>query len=163
MDIVFVCHGQFFINTVLQPHAANVLHRVFHTRNHHLEADWEQVRATAAHQLEHVDFTHLPLRAVFFIRLCVCLTRREAINGGLTTLRRVIPGGDTFMNLGLEMVRLTLDFLLSWMNWFLVLQRWHLLLLLQANGQIYQERRGKLHHTPSTYTSRHLLTRLQRT
>ncbi|KAG7236364.1 hypothetical protein INR49_001061 [Caranx melampygus] len=29
---------------------------------------------------------------------------REAITGGLTALRRVIPGGDTFMNLGLEMV-----------------------------------------------------------
>uniref|UniRef100_A0A3Q3WGV6 Anthrax toxin receptor 1 n=1 Tax=Mola mola TaxID=94237 RepID=A0A3Q3WGV6_MOLML len=54
------------------------------------------------------------IRAVFFIRLCICLTRREAINGGLTALRRVIPGGDTFMNLGLEM----------------------------ANGQIYQERQG---------------------
>uniref|UniRef100_A0A7N5ZX37 Anthrax toxin receptor 1 n=1 Tax=Anabas testudineus TaxID=64144 RepID=A0A7N5ZX37_ANATE len=31
---------------------------------------------------------------------------REAITGGLTALRKVIPGGDTFMNLGLEMVRL---------------------------------------------------------
>uniref|UniRef100_A0A3B4WHR2 Anthrax toxin receptor 1 n=1 Tax=Seriola lalandi dorsalis TaxID=1841481 RepID=A0A3B4WHR2_SERLL len=28
---------------------------------------------------------------------------RDAITGGLTALRRVIPGGDTFMNLGLEM------------------------------------------------------------
>uniref|UniRef100_A0A8C2WU72 ANTXR cell adhesion molecule 1d n=1 Tax=Cyclopterus lumpus TaxID=8103 RepID=A0A8C2WU72_CYCLU len=35
---------------------------------------------------------------------------REAITGGLTALRRVIPGGDTFMNLGLEMVRITLFF-----------------------------------------------------
>lgn len=34
----------------------------------------------------------------------VCLPHREAITGGLTALRRVIPGGDTFMNLGLEMV-----------------------------------------------------------
>uniref|UniRef100_A0A8C9XX56 Anthrax toxin receptor 1-like n=1 Tax=Sander lucioperca TaxID=283035 RepID=A0A8C9XX56_SANLU len=33
---------------------------------------------------------------------------REAITGGLTALRRVIPGGDTFMNLGLEMVRMRL-------------------------------------------------------
>ncbi|XP_044069064.1 anthrax toxin receptor 1 isoform X2 [Siniperca chuatsi] len=39
---------------------------------------------------------------------------REAITGGLTALRRVIPGGDTFMNLGLEM----------------------------ANAQIYQEKHG---------------------
>ncbi|XP_034753943.1 anthrax toxin receptor 1 [Etheostoma cragini] len=39
---------------------------------------------------------------------------REAITGGLTALRRVIPGGDTFMNLGLEM----------------------------ANAQIYQEKQG---------------------
>ncbi|KAM6923288.1 anthrax toxin receptor 1 [Lycodopsis pacificus] len=39
---------------------------------------------------------------------------REAITGGLTALRRVIPGGDTFMNLGLEM----------------------------ANQQIYQEKQG---------------------
>uniref|UniRef100_A0A3B4VMT6 Anthrax toxin receptor 1 n=1 Tax=Seriola dumerili TaxID=41447 RepID=A0A3B4VMT6_SERDU len=39
---------------------------------------------------------------------------REAITGGLTALRRVIPGGDTFMNLGLEM----------------------------ANTQIYQEKHG---------------------
>uniref|UniRef100_A0A673BKZ2 Anthrax toxin receptor 1 n=1 Tax=Sphaeramia orbicularis TaxID=375764 RepID=A0A673BKZ2_9TELE len=39
---------------------------------------------------------------------------REAINGGLMALRRVIPGGDTFMNLGLEM----------------------------ANAQIYQEKHG---------------------
>lgn len=38
----------------------------------------------------------------------VCLPYREAINGGLMALRRVIPGGDTFMNLGLEMVRLSL-------------------------------------------------------
>uniref|UniRef100_A0A8C5GTX4 Anthrax toxin receptor 1 n=1 Tax=Gouania willdenowi TaxID=441366 RepID=A0A8C5GTX4_GOUWI len=30
---------------------------------------------------------------------------REAITGGLLALKRVIPGGDTFMNLGLEMVR----------------------------------------------------------
>uniref|UniRef100_A0A3Q3JUH0 Anthrax toxin receptor 1 n=1 Tax=Monopterus albus TaxID=43700 RepID=A0A3Q3JUH0_MONAL len=33
---------------------------------------------------------------------------REAITGGLMALRKVIPGGDTFMNLGLEMVRLGL-------------------------------------------------------
>lgn len=39
---------------------------------------------------------------------------REAITKGLTSLRTVIPGGDTFMNLGLEM----------------------------ANAQIYQERQG---------------------
>uniref|UniRef100_A0A3Q1JIS6 Anthrax toxin receptor 1 n=1 Tax=Anabas testudineus TaxID=64144 RepID=A0A3Q1JIS6_ANATE len=39
---------------------------------------------------------------------------REAITGGLTALRKVIPGGDTFMNLGLEM----------------------------ANQQIYQEKHG---------------------
>lgn len=39
---------------------------------------------------------------------------REAITGGLTALRRVVPGGDTFMNLGLEM----------------------------ANTQIYQEKHG---------------------
>ncbi|XP_053188550.1 anthrax toxin receptor 1 [Scomber japonicus] len=39
---------------------------------------------------------------------------REAITGGLTALRRVIPGGDTFMNLGLEM----------------------------ANTQIFQEKQG---------------------
>ncbi|XP_071336808.1 anthrax toxin receptor 1 isoform X2 [Trachinotus anak] len=39
---------------------------------------------------------------------------REAITGGLTALRRVIPGGDTFMNLGLDM----------------------------ANTQIYQEKHG---------------------
>ncbi|TKS85554.1 Anthrax toxin receptor 1 [Collichthys lucidus] len=39
---------------------------------------------------------------------------RDAITGGLTALKRVIPGGDTFMNLGLEM----------------------------ANAQIYQERHG---------------------
>uniref|UniRef100_A0AAQ4S526 ANTXR cell adhesion molecule 1d n=1 Tax=Gasterosteus aculeatus aculeatus TaxID=481459 RepID=A0AAQ4S526_GASAC len=32
---------------------------------------------------------------------------REAITRGLTALRRVVPGGDTFMNLGLEMVRIT--------------------------------------------------------
>ncbi|KAI3363165.1 hypothetical protein L3Q82_011817 [Scortum barcoo] len=31
---------------------------------------------------------------------------REAITGGLMALRRVIPGGDTFMNLGLQMVRM---------------------------------------------------------
>lgn len=35
----------------------------------------------------------------------VCLVCREAIKGGLMALRNVIPGGDTFMNLGLEMVR----------------------------------------------------------
>lgn len=40
--------------------------------------------------------------------LSVCLPYREAIDGGLMALRRVIPGGDTFMNLGLEMVRLSL-------------------------------------------------------
>lgn len=39
---------------------------------------------------------------------------REAITGGLLALKRVIPGGDTFMNLGLEM----------------------------ANTQIYQEKHG---------------------
>ncbi|XP_028323661.1 anthrax toxin receptor 1 [Gouania willdenowi] len=39
---------------------------------------------------------------------------REAITGGLLALKRVIPGGDTFMNLGLEM----------------------------ANAQIYQEKHG---------------------
>ncbi|XP_040034064.2 anthrax toxin receptor 1 [Gasterosteus aculeatus] len=39
---------------------------------------------------------------------------REAITRGLTALRRVVPGGDTFMNLGLEM----------------------------ANTQIYQEKHG---------------------
>uniref|UniRef100_A0AAQ4QDF0 Anthrax toxin receptor 1 n=1 Tax=Gasterosteus aculeatus aculeatus TaxID=481459 RepID=A0AAQ4QDF0_GASAC len=32
---------------------------------------------------------------------------REAITRGLTALRRVVPGGDTFMNLGLEMVRIS--------------------------------------------------------
>lgn len=37
--------------------------------------------------------------------LFVCLPCREAIDGGLRALKRVIPGGDTFMNLGLEMVR----------------------------------------------------------
>uniref|UniRef100_A0A3Q0T3A4 Anthrax toxin receptor 1 n=1 Tax=Amphilophus citrinellus TaxID=61819 RepID=A0A3Q0T3A4_AMPCI len=31
---------------------------------------------------------------------------REEITGGLMALRKVIPGGDTYMNLGLEMVRL---------------------------------------------------------
>lgn len=31
---------------------------------------------------------------------------REAITGGLTALRRVVPGGDTFMNLGLEMANM---------------------------------------------------------
>uniref|UniRef100_A0A8D3CFE7 Anthrax toxin receptor 1 n=1 Tax=Scophthalmus maximus TaxID=52904 RepID=A0A8D3CFE7_SCOMX len=31
---------------------------------------------------------------------------REEITGGLMALRKVIPGGDTFMNLGLEMVRM---------------------------------------------------------
>uniref|UniRef100_A0A669F4K0 Anthrax toxin receptor 1 n=1 Tax=Oreochromis niloticus TaxID=8128 RepID=A0A669F4K0_ORENI len=31
---------------------------------------------------------------------------REDITGGLMALRKVIPGGDTYMNLGLEMVRL---------------------------------------------------------
>lgn len=41
---------------------------------------------------------------VFLIR-SVCLLLREAIKGGLMALRNVIPGGDTFMNLGLEMVR----------------------------------------------------------
>ncbi|TKS85575.1 Anthrax toxin receptor 1 [Collichthys lucidus] len=30
---------------------------------------------------------------------------RDAITGGLTALKRVIPGGDTFMNLGLEMAQ----------------------------------------------------------
>ncbi|XP_034057692.1 anthrax toxin receptor 1 isoform X1 [Gymnodraco acuticeps] len=39
---------------------------------------------------------------------------REAINGGLQDLSRVVPGGDTFMNLGLEM----------------------------ANAQIHQEKQG---------------------
>ncbi|XP_068579092.1 anthrax toxin receptor 1 isoform X1 [Cebidichthys violaceus] len=34
---------------------------------------------------------------------------REAITGGLTALRRVIPGGDTFMNLGLEMANEQID------------------------------------------------------
>ncbi|XP_031732202.1 anthrax toxin receptor 1 isoform X2 [Anarrhichthys ocellatus] len=34
---------------------------------------------------------------------------REAITGGLTALRRVIPGGDTFMNLGLEMANQQID------------------------------------------------------
>lgn len=31
---------------------------------------------------------------------------RDAITGGLTALRRVVPGGDTFMNLGLEMANM---------------------------------------------------------
>lgn len=35
----------------------------------------------------------------------VCLPCREAIKGGLMALKNVIPGGDTLMNLGLEMVR----------------------------------------------------------
>lgn len=45
------------------------------------------------------------------IRACGVLIRvvylpcREAIKGGLMALKNVIPGGDTFMNLGLEMVR----------------------------------------------------------
>lgn len=39
---------------------------------------------------------------------------REAITGGLMALKKVVPGGDTFMNLGLEM----------------------------ANAQIYQEKQG---------------------
>lgn len=38
----------------------------------------------------------------------VCLFFREDITGGLMALRKVIPGGDTYMNLGLEMVRLGL-------------------------------------------------------
>uniref|UniRef100_A0A3Q1CPG9 VWFA domain-containing protein n=1 Tax=Amphiprion ocellaris TaxID=80972 RepID=A0A3Q1CPG9_AMPOC len=41
-----------------------------------------------------------------FIRLLLCLSYREAITGGLTALRRVVPGGDTFMNLGLEMANM---------------------------------------------------------
>lgn len=40
--------------------------------------------------------------------LFACLPNREAITGGLTALKMVIPGGDTFMNLGLEMVRMRL-------------------------------------------------------
>lgn len=39
----------------------------------------------------------------------VCLFFREDITGGLMALRKVIPGGDTYMNLGLEMVRLGLN------------------------------------------------------
>lgn len=40
----------------------------------------------------------------------ICLSihpYRDAITEGLTALRKVVPGGDTFMNLGLEMVRLS--------------------------------------------------------
>lgn len=52
-----------------------------------------------------------PVGCVGTMRACgvliriVCLPCREAIKGGLMALKNVIPGGDTFMNLGLEMVR----------------------------------------------------------
>lgn len=36
----------------------------------------------------------------------VCCFCREAIDRGLQALSKVVPGGDTFMNLGLEMVRM---------------------------------------------------------
>lgn len=45
------------------------------------------------------------IRACGVLIRIVCLACREAIKGGLMALRSVIPGGDTFMNLGLEMVR----------------------------------------------------------
>lgn len=45
------------------------------------------------------------IRACGVLIRIVCLACREAIKGGLMALRNVIPGGDTFMNLGLEMVR----------------------------------------------------------
>lgn len=57
----------------------------------------------------HGDFG--PVGCVSTMRACgvliriVCLSCREAIKGGLMALRNVVPGGDTFMNLGLEMVR----------------------------------------------------------
>lgn len=37
--------------------------------------------------------------------LFVCCVCREAIDRGLQALSKVVPGGDTLMNLGLEMVR----------------------------------------------------------
>uniref|UniRef100_A0AAQ5ZHM4 Anthrax toxin receptor 1 n=1 Tax=Amphiprion ocellaris TaxID=80972 RepID=A0AAQ5ZHM4_AMPOC len=48
----------------------------------------------------------ISLLSVYLIRLLLCLSYREAITGGLTALRRVVPGGDTFMNLGLEMANM---------------------------------------------------------
>lgn len=99
---------------VLQPHASDVLHCLLHTRKHHLEADRGQVRVPpSVLSVLHsgCGYFHsvctIRVCAVFFVffNQIVSLIYREAIKGGLMALKNVIPGGDTLMNLGLQMVR----------------------------------------------------------
>lgn len=56
-------------------------------------------------QFHFLKVFQIPFVVIFFHSLFVSL--REAITGGLRALKSVIAGGDTFMNLGLEMVGAT--------------------------------------------------------
>lgn len=72
----------------------------------------------------HGDFGYVgcvcTIRACGVLIRIVCLPCREAIKGGLMALKNVIPGGDTFMNLGLEMVR-ELFYLSSYIKHLLIM------------------------------------------
>uniref|UniRef100_A0A8C2WSH1 Anthrax toxin receptor 1 n=1 Tax=Cyclopterus lumpus TaxID=8103 RepID=A0A8C2WSH1_CYCLU len=100
------CQGAFDLYFVLDKSGS--------VKNHWIEiySFVEQLAEKFISPMLRMSFIVFSTRGTIILKLT---ENREAITGGLTALRRVIPGGDTFMNLGLEM----------------------------ANAQIHQEKQGK--------------------
>uniref|UniRef100_A0A8C2WUX2 Anthrax toxin receptor 1 n=1 Tax=Cyclopterus lumpus TaxID=8103 RepID=A0A8C2WUX2_CYCLU len=99
------CQGAFDLYFVLDKSGS--------VKNHWIEiySFVEQLAEKFISPMLRMSFIVFSTRGTIILKLT---ENREAITGGLTALRRVIPGGDTFMNLGLEM----------------------------ANAQIHQEKQG---------------------
>ncbi|XP_034040065.1 anthrax toxin receptor 1 isoform X2 [Thalassophryne amazonica] len=88
------CHGAFDLYFVLDKSGS--------VKNHWIEiySFVKQLAEKFISPMLRMSFIVFSTRGNIIMKLT---ENREAINGGLTALRKVVPGGDTLMNLGLEM------------------------------------------------------------